>query len=129
MRWLQRTLRTRAGTVIITVPPRHAFRYDSIFRARAHRTLRSCELSRRRADGGCDRSAVPAVVQALRRELRGTEKSRRRMDHEGEPAPVAVQIAGADPAWMADAARENVARGAQIIDINMGCPAKKVCNV
>ena len=60
--------------------------------------------------------------------LRGTDKSRRRTDHAGEPAPVAVQIAGADPAMMADAARYNVARGAQIIDINMGCPAKKVCN-
>ena len=58
----------------------------------------------------------------------GTEKSRRRTDHAGEPAPVAVQIAGADPAMMADAARYNVERGAQIIDINMGCPAKKVCN-
>ncbi len=57
-----------------------------------------------------------------------TRKSRQRMDHEGEPAPVAVQIAGSDPAMMADAARHNVARGARIIDINMGCPAKKVCN-
>jgi len=55
-------------------------------------------------------------------------KSRRRIDHAGETAPVAVQIAGADPAWMAEAARYNVARGAQVIDINMGCPAKKVCN-
>ena len=61
--------------------------------------------------------------------LRGTEKSRRRTDHAGEPAPVAVQIAGADPAVMAEAARYNVARGAQIVDINMGCPAKKVCSV
>ena len=61
--------------------------------------------------------------------LRGTEKSRRRTDHDGEPAPIAVQIAGADPTLMADAARYNVERGAQIIDINMGCPAKKVCNV
>jgi len=60
--------------------------------------------------------------------LWGTDKSRRRMDHAGEPAPVAVQIAGADPAAMAEAARHNVARGAAIIDINMGCPAKKVCN-
>ncbi len=60
--------------------------------------------------------------------LRATEKSRRRVDHRGEPAPVAVQIAGADPAMMADAARDNAGRGAQIIDINMGCPAKKVCN-
>ena len=46
----------------------------------------------------------------------------------GEVEPIAVQIAGADPALMADAARHNVDRGAQIIDINMGCPAKKVCN-
>ena len=61
--------------------------------------------------------------------LRGTAKSLRRIDHAGEAAPVAVQIAGADPATMADAARYNVDRGAQVIDINMGCPAKKVCNV
>jgi tRNA-dihydrouridine synthase B len=60
--------------------------------------------------------------------LRDTGKSRRRTDHTGEFAPVAVQIAGASPALMADAARYNVGRGAQIIDINMGCPAKKVCN-
>ena len=60
--------------------------------------------------------------------LRGTEKSRRRLDHAGEAAPIAVQIAGADPMMLADAARYNVERGAQIIDINMGCPAKKVCN-
>ncbi|MBB1088233.1 tRNA dihydrouridine synthase DusB [Lysobacter sp. SG-8] len=57
-----------------------------------------------------------------------TAKSRHRMDHAGEPAPVSVQIAGTVPATMADAARHNVAQGAQIIDINMGCPAKKVCN-
>ena len=56
-------------------------------------------------------------------------KSLRRIDHAGEPAPIAVQIAGADPRELADAARYNVERGAQIIDINMGCPAKKVCNV
>jgi tRNA-dihydrouridine synthase B len=61
--------------------------------------------------------------------LYGSAKTRRRADHEGEAAPVAVQIAGADPALMADAARYNVDAGAQIIDINMGCPAKKVCNV
>ena len=61
--------------------------------------------------------------------LWGTRKSRQRMDHAGEPAPVSVQIAGYDPAMLADAARHNVALGADIIDINMGCPAKKVCNV
>jgi tRNA-dihydrouridine synthase B len=61
--------------------------------------------------------------------LRGTAKSLRRIDHAGEVAPIAVQIAGADPATMADAARYNVERGAEIVDINMGCPAKKVCNV
>ena len=57
-----------------------------------------------------------------------TSKSRTRMDHEGEPAPISVQIAGTVPAIMADAARHNVDHGAQVIDINMGCPAKKVCN-
>ena len=57
-----------------------------------------------------------------------TPKSRRRMDHEGEPSPRVVQIAGFDPAMMAEAAQRNVDAGAQIIDINMGCPAKKVCN-
>src|SRR5258707_1864095 len=62
-------------------------------------------------------------------QLRNTVKSRRRADHEGEVDPISVQIAGADPATMADAARYNADRGAQIIDINMGCPAKKVCNV
>ena len=60
--------------------------------------------------------------------LWSTPKSRRRRDHSGEPAPVGVQIAGADPAKLADAARFNVDLGAEIIDINMGCPAKKVCN-
>ena len=58
-----------------------------------------------------------------------TRKSLQRMDHVGEPAPVAVQIAGYDPRMLAEAARYNVDHGAQIIDINMGCPAKKVCNV
>jgi tRNA-dihydrouridine synthase B len=61
--------------------------------------------------------------------LYGSEKTRRRANHEGETAPVSVQIAGAEPAMMAQAARHNVDNGAQIIDINMGCPAKKVCNV
>jgi len=58
-----------------------------------------------------------------------TAKSLQRMDHDGEPAPISVQIAGSDPQRLADAARFNVDHGAQIIDINMGCPAKKVCNV
>ncbi|MDO8958678.1 MAG: tRNA dihydrouridine synthase DusB [Rhodocyclaceae bacterium] len=61
--------------------------------------------------------------------LYGSAKTRRRADHTGEVAPIVVQIAGADPALLAQAARYNVERGAQIIDINMGCPAKKVCNV
>jgi tRNA-dihydrouridine synthase B len=58
-----------------------------------------------------------------------TRKSLKRMDHAGEPDPVSVQIAGYDPFMLADAARYNADAGAQIIDINMGCPAKKVCNV
>lgn len=61
--------------------------------------------------------------------LRQTRKSRLRRDHSGEAGPRSVQIAGADPAMLADAARFNVDNGAEIIDINMGCPAKKVCNV
>ena len=61
--------------------------------------------------------------------LWGSAKTRRRADHAGEVEPRIVQIAGADPAMMAEAARFNVDNGAQIIDINMGCPAKKVCNV
>ncbi len=60
--------------------------------------------------------------------LWGSEKTRRRANHEGEVDPISVQIAGADPAMMAQAACYNVERGAQIIDINMGCPAKKICN-
>ena len=71
--------------------------------------------------------AVSEMVASNPR-LWGTQKSQRRTDHRGEVAPIAVQIAGADPGAMADAARYNVERGAQIIDINMGCPAKKVCN-
>jgi tRNA-dihydrouridine synthase B len=58
-----------------------------------------------------------------------TRKSLQRMDHVGEPDPISVQIAGYDPAMLAEAARYNAGLGAQIIDINMGCPAKKVCNV
>jgi tRNA-dihydrouridine synthase B len=61
--------------------------------------------------------------------LYGSAKTQRRANHEGEVEPISVQIAGADPAMMAEAARHNIDHGAQIIDINMGCPAKKVCNV
>ncbi|MEE9494337.1 MAG: tRNA dihydrouridine synthase DusB [Gammaproteobacteria bacterium] len=61
--------------------------------------------------------------------LWGSRQTLRRMDHEGESGPISIQIAGADPQMMAAAARFNVEHGAQIIDINMGCPAKKVCNV
>jgi tRNA-dihydrouridine synthase B len=71
--------------------------------------------------------AVSEMVTANTR-LWHTPKSRRRMDHQGEPDPVSVQIAGAEPAMLAEAARRNVDNGARIIDINMGCPAKKVCN-
>ncbi|MDX1431393.1 MAG: tRNA dihydrouridine synthase DusB [Gammaproteobacteria bacterium] len=71
--------------------------------------------------------AVSEMVSSKVR-LRDTAKSRRRRDHASEVAPRSVQIVGADPAEMADAARFNVEHGAQIIDINMGCPAKKVCN-
>ena len=61
--------------------------------------------------------------------LWGSEKTKRRANHEGEADPISVQIMGADPEMMAEAARYNADQGAQIIDINMGCPAKKVCNV
>ncbi len=61
--------------------------------------------------------------------LWGSEKTKRRANHEGEADPISVQIMGADPRMMAEAARYNADQGAQIIDINMGCPAKKVCNV
>jgi len=71
--------------------------------------------------------AVSEMVTS-RRDLWDSLKTSRRANHEGEAAPIAVQIAGTDAAMMADAARYNIDRGAQIIDINMGCPAKKVCN-
>ncbi|HWS04208.1 MAG TPA: tRNA dihydrouridine synthase DusB [Burkholderiaceae bacterium] len=71
--------------------------------------------------------AVSEMVTS-RPDLWNTLKTSRRANHDGEPGPIAVQIAGTDAPMMADAARFNVDRGAQIIDINMGCPAKKVCN-
>ena len=72
--------------------------------------------------------AVSEMTSANPR-LRGTRKSRQRLDFSNEPGPVGVQIAGHDPQQLADAARYCMDQGAQIIDINMGCPAKKVCNV
>ena len=71
--------------------------------------------------------AVSEMVTS-RRDLWHTLKTSRRADHTGEPGPIAVQIAGTDAAMLAEAAAYNIDRGAQIIDINMGCPAKKVCN-
>ncbi len=78
----------------------------------------------------CRRLGAGLVVSEMvtaNTELWGSRKSSLRMDHTGESEPIAVQIAGGDPEMMAEAARLNVANGAQIIDINMGCPAKKVC--
>ena len=72
--------------------------------------------------------AVSEMVTS-KRELWSSLKTSRRANHEGETAPIAVQIAGVDPQEMAEAARYNIDRGAQVIDLNMGCPAKKVCNV
>ena len=71
--------------------------------------------------------AVSEMVTS-RRDLWHTLKTSRRANHDGEPGPIAVQIAGTEARMMADAAIYNIDRGAQIIDINMGCPAKKVCN-
>ncbi|TVS11867.1 MAG: tRNA dihydrouridine synthase DusB [Wenzhouxiangella sp.] len=78
----------------------------------------------------CKRSGADLAVSEMTSSdpsLWHTRKSRRRMDHVGEPEPVSVQIAGTEPEQMAAAARHNVTLGADIIDINMGCPAKKVC--
>lgn len=71
---------------------------------------------------------TPAEMLSADQRLWSTLKSRRRMDHEGEPEPRVVQLVGSDPDELAAAARVNVDLGAQIIDLNMGCPAKKVCN-
>jgi len=71
---------------------------------------------------------APAEMLSANQRLWSCAKSRRRMDHDGEPEPRVVQLVGSEPAELAAAARINVDLGAQIIDINMGCPAKKVCN-
>jgi tRNA-dihydrouridine synthase B len=82
------------------------------------------ELCRRHGAG----LAVSEMVTADT-SLYASRKTQRRLDHAGEPGPISVQIVGSDPATMAEAARINVGLGAQIIDINMGCPKKKVCKV
>ncbi|HEX4023836.1 MAG TPA: tRNA dihydrouridine synthase DusB [Steroidobacteraceae bacterium] len=71
---------------------------------------------------------TPAEMLSADQRLWSSAKSRRRMDHEGEPEPRVVQLVGSDPVELAQAARVNVELGAQVIDLNMGCPAKKVCN-
>lgn len=71
---------------------------------------------------------VVGEMVAANPDMRHTRKSQLRLDHTGEPEPIAVQIVGGDPEILADSAQFNAANGAQIIDINMGCPAKKVCN-
>src|SRR6185436_18785561 len=71
--------------------------------------------------------AVSEMISS-RPELRESRKTRLRQDHAGEEGPISVQIAGAEPQMLAEAARYNAGLGADIIDINMGCPAKKVCN-
>jgi tRNA-dihydrouridine synthase B len=71
---------------------------------------------------------APAEMLSADQRLWNSDKSQRRMDHEGEPEPRVVQLAGSEPQELAAAARVNVDLGAHIIDINMGCPAKKVCN-
>lgn len=71
--------------------------------------------------------AVSEMISS-RADLRNTPKTARRANHQGEPGPIAVQIAGTEPLMMFEAAAHNIDQGAQIIDINMGCPARKVCN-
>ena len=71
---------------------------------------------------------VVSEMVAANPDMRHTRKSQLRLDHNGEPEPISVQIVGGDPDILADSAQFNAANGAQIIDINMGCPAKKVCN-
>lgn len=70
---------------------------------------------------------VVSEMVASNPQLKHSRKSSLRRDHQGEPAPISVQIVGGDAEILAQAAQDNVAEGAQIIDINMGCPAKKVC--
>ncbi|ODN43220.1 tRNA dihydrouridine synthase DusB [Piscirickettsia litoralis] len=80
----------------------------------------------------CKRLGAGLVVSEMvssQQNLRKSRKTQLRMDHRGEVAPIVVQLLGTDPEQMAEAARFNVEHGAEVIDINMGCPAKKVCHV
>ena len=103
----------------------HALRNGVLVAPMAGITDRPFRALARRFGAGM---AVGEMVSA-RPELRASRKSQLRLDHRGETGPIAVQIAGAEPQMLADAARYNVENGAEIIDINMGCPAKKVCNL
>jgi len=102
----------------------HVLRSNIVLAPMAGVTDRPFRMLCRRFGAGLAASEMLSADVRLWR----TPKSRRRMDHEGEGSPRVVQIAGFDPHMMAEAARHNVDAGAQIIDINMGCPAKKVCN-
>jgi tRNA-dihydrouridine synthase len=116
-------------------------RFSPAVQADAIRRIHLAKQSVRRAHGRRDGPSLPPALQEDGRRARrlrdghlqlllyGSAKTQRRANHDGEVDPISVQIAGADPAMMAEAARHNIDRGAQIIDINMGCPAKKVCNV
>lgn len=103
----------------------HQLRNNLILAPMAGVTDRPFRMLCRRLGAGM---AVSEMV-ASNSLLYGSEKTRRRANHEGEAGPISVQIVGADPEMLAQAARHNVEAGAQIIDINMGCPAKKICNV
>src|ERR1700675_2508754 len=103
----------------------HILRNNLFVAPMAGVTDRPCRQLCKRMGAGY---AVSEMV-ASNAQLWKSEKTLRRANHTGEVEPISVQIAGADPKMLAEAAWHNVANGAQIIDINMGCPAKKVCNV
>jgi len=102
---------------------RHAIRVPVLLAPMAGVTDRPFRMLCKRLGAGL--AATEMTTSDAR--LWHTRKSKRRMDHAGEPEPIVVQIAGGIPERLAEAARHNVAEGADIIDINMGCPAKKVC--
>lgn len=108
---------------MVTIGP-HTLPNNLVLAPMAGVTDRPFRLLCRRMGAGL---AVSEMVTADA-SLWSSRKSRQRMDHAGEPEPIAVQIAGGDAPMLAEAARFNVANGARIVDINMGCPAKKVCN-